>query len=78
MMRDTSNLTPQQIQDLNTALFEQWDAKTRDMQKMAEKANVFYHSRSQRYFSIFRSCDDRGNVQGISKTQELASHCYES
>jgi hypothetical protein len=40
MMRDTSNLTPQQIQELNTVLFEQWDAKTQDMKKMAEKANV--------------------------------------
>ena len=40
MIRDTSNLTPQQIQELNTALFEQWDAKTQDMKKKAEKANV--------------------------------------
>lgn len=39
-MRDTANLTQQQIEQLNTALFEEWDAKTQDMKKNAEKANV--------------------------------------
>jgi galactose-1-phosphate uridylyltransferase len=40
MSRDTANLTPQQIQQLNTALFEDWDAKTQEMKKNAAAANV--------------------------------------
>jgi len=39
MSRDTSNLTPQQIQQLNTALFEEWESKTQEMKKTAV-ANV--------------------------------------
>ncbi|AGE53536.1 hypothetical protein ATCVGM07011_425R [Acanthocystis turfacea Chlorella virus GM0701.1] len=38
--RDTSNLTPQQIQMLNQALFEQWDAQTAVMKAKAAQANV--------------------------------------
>jgi hypothetical protein len=33
MSRDTGNLTPMEINQLNTALFEQWDAKTQEMKK---------------------------------------------
>ncbi|ABT14117.1 hypothetical protein PBCVCVM1_672L [Paramecium bursaria Chlorella virus CVM-1] len=39
-MRDTSNLTPQQISMLNNALFEEWDSKTQDMKKKSESANI--------------------------------------
>ncbi|AGE50958.1 hypothetical protein PBCVCVB1_739R [Paramecium bursaria Chlorella virus CVB-1] len=39
-MRDTSNLTPQQISMLNNALFEEWDSKTQDMKKKSEAANI--------------------------------------
>jgi len=39
-MRDTSNLTPQQISMLNNALFEEWDAKTQDMKKKSETVNI--------------------------------------
>ena len=39
-MRDTSNLTPQQINMLNNALFEEWDAKTQDMKKKSEAADI--------------------------------------
>lgn len=39
-MRDTSNLTPQQISMLNNALFEEWDAKTQEMKKKSEAANI--------------------------------------
>jgi hypothetical protein len=35
--RDTSNLTPQQIQMLNQALFEQWDAMTVGMKAKASQ-----------------------------------------
>ncbi|AGE50174.1 hypothetical protein ATCVCanal1_396R [Acanthocystis turfacea Chlorella virus Canal-1] len=35
--RDTSNLTPQQIQMLNQALFEQWDAMTTNMKAKASQ-----------------------------------------
>ena len=38
--RDTSKLTPQQIQMLNQALFEQWDAQTAVMKARAAQANV--------------------------------------
>jgi hypothetical protein len=38
--RDTSNLSAQQIQMLNNALFEQWDAQTAVMKAKAEKANA--------------------------------------
>ena len=38
--RDTSKLTPQQIQMLNQALFEQWDAQTAVMKAKAANANV--------------------------------------
>jgi hypothetical protein len=41
MSRDTGNLTPTQIDQLNTALFEQWDAKTQDMKNnMPEPSSV--------------------------------------
>ena len=39
-MRDTSNLTPQQIDLLNNALFEEWDAKTQEMKKKGLDANI--------------------------------------
>jgi hypothetical protein len=41
MSRDIGNLTPTQIDQLNTALFEQWDAKTQDMKNnMPEPSSV--------------------------------------
>lgn len=38
--RDTSKLTPQQIQMLNTALFEQWSAQTATMKARSEAQNI--------------------------------------
>ena len=38
--RDTSKLTPQQIQMLNQALFEQWDVQTAVMKAKAAQANA--------------------------------------
>ena len=38
--RDTSKLTPQQVQMLNQALFEQWDAQTAVMKAKAAEANL--------------------------------------
>ena len=38
--RDTSNLSAQQVQMLNNALFEQWDAETAVMKAKAAQANV--------------------------------------
>lgn len=40
MSRDTSNLTPQQIQMLNNALFEEWDSKTEKMKMAGASSNV--------------------------------------
>ena len=39
-IRDTSNLTPQQIQMLNNALFEQWSAQTAAMKAKSENVSV--------------------------------------
>ena len=38
--RDTSKLTPQQIQMLNTALFEQWSAQIATMKASSETQNI--------------------------------------
>jgi hypothetical protein len=38
--RDTANLTTEQVEVLNKVLFEEWDAKTTQMKKEAEKIDV--------------------------------------
>ena len=38
--RDVGNLTPEQTAVLNRAVFEEWDAKTTQMKKEAEKIDV--------------------------------------
>lgn len=38
--RDTANLTTEQVEVLNKVLFEEWDAKTTQMKKDAEKIDV--------------------------------------
>ena len=38
--RDIGNLTPEQVQVLNKAVFEDWDAKTTAMKKESEKIDV--------------------------------------
>ena len=38
--RDVGNLTPEQVALLNRAVFEDWDAKTTQMKKDAEKLDV--------------------------------------
>jgi hypothetical protein len=39
-MRDVGNLTSEQAAVLNKAVFEEWDAKTTQMKKAAEKIDV--------------------------------------
>jgi hypothetical protein len=39
-MRDVANLTSEQAAVLNKAVFEEWDAKTTQMKKAAEKIDV--------------------------------------
>lgn len=38
--RDVGNLTSEQVAVLNRAVFEEWDAKTTQMKKEAEKIDV--------------------------------------
>lgn len=38
--RDIGNLTTEQVEVLNQAVFEEWDAKTTQMKKDAEKIDV--------------------------------------